>query len=515
MKIFFTAFHIEKTPPAFPLAAAILKTAILEDKRTSGNEVIIREYYLPAEISSIAEEIISDGADVCCLTACTWNSSEIIKLAAKLKKLKNNIRLIVGGPQATADSRDFSRSGHFDCIIAGEGEAVIADAVLGRNVDSSELKAPAAEFEKAPSPYPVAPELIEKHDGILWEVSRGCPYNCSFCYESKGGSRVRTVSDERLKSELELFKSRSIQNIWVLDPTFNHNRRHAGKVLESISEIYPEAHYTFEIRAELMDEATCGMLSELNASLQIGLQTTNPVAGKFINRKLKPEKFLEKCRIMADYNLTFGIDLIYGLPGDDFRGFCESVNFAVQACPNNLDIFPLSVLPGTELADRADELGLKNTGFPLYEIIENRSFKREDIKKAANLTRAVDLLYNREQAFAWFNTAASALELTPVEMFEGFNRHRNNDALDFIRDALRRKGNQKLLQVVDSFIRWSRAAETAFANPGREITVKLCRKPEILDELSRFKPEEFLRRHPSGKDRNYRLLFDGEELYIR
>ena len=100
-------------------------------------------------------------------------------------------------------------------------------------------------------------------------------------------------------------------------------------------------------------------------------------------------------------------------------------------------------------------------------------------------------------------------------MFEGFNRHRNNDALDFIRDALRRKGNQKLLQVVDSFIRWSRAAETAFANPGREITVKLCRKPEILDELSRFKPEEFLRRHPSGKDRNYRLLFDGEELYIR
>ena len=207
------------------------------------------------------------------------------------------------------------------------------------------------------------------------------PTTVSFCYESKGGNRVRTVSDERLKSELELFKSRSIQNIWVLDPTFNHNRRHAGKVLESISEIYPEAHYTFEVRAELMNEATCGMLSELNASLQIGLQTTNPVAGKFINRKLKPEKFLEKCRIMADYNLTFGIDLIYGLPGDDFRGFCESVNFAVQACPNNLDIFPLSVLPGTELADRADELVLKNTGFPLYEIIENRSFKREDIKK--------------------------------------------------------------------------------------------------------------------------------------
>ena len=514
MKIIFITFHIEKTPPAFPLASAILKTSLQQDSRTSDFNICINEYYLPADITAVAAKVLADSADICGFSACTWNSAEILSLATELRKVRPEIKLVVGGPQATADSSTFAESGLFNSIITGEGEGAIAEAVTRKRSGSPIIQAAPVDFKNTLSPYPAVQELLHRHDGILWEVSRGCPYNCAFCYESRGSSTVQTITEERLKSELRFFRDNNIRHIWVLDPTFNHNRDHAKTVLEAIIDIYPDAAYTFEIRAELMNEELCGLLSELNASLQIGLQTTNTNAGRLINRSLKAERFLDRCRMMAGFGLTFGIDLIYGLPGDNYEGFCKSLDFAVSASPNNIDIFPLSVLPGTLLAESADKLGLKHKGFPSYEVTESDSFSRSDIIKAAQLTKAVDLLYNREQAFAWFNTAAAALQTLPAELFSNFSRHPNNDVLDFIKTSFRKSNKHRLLPVVESFIRWSRAAETAFANPGKEIAVKLCRKPELLDEMSRISAEDFLRRYPSGKDRNYKLIFDGEELYI-
>ncbi|HAK45834.1 MAG TPA: hypothetical protein DCO79_07945 [Spirochaeta sp.] len=519
MTIFLISIHVEKSPPAFPLAAAILKTALLKDGRTSDADIRLPEYYLPLDTAAVAETLIAEGADFYCFSAYTWNSAEIISLAAELKNRDPNIKLIVGGPQATAMDGDFKKTGHFDRIIRGEGEDLIAQAVKESNADKTVFDAVVTDFERSASPYPAVMKEISGHDGILWEVARGCPYSCSFCYESRGCKTVRTIPDNRIISELKTFKRNNVEKIWVLDPTFNHSTIHAQKVLEAIINTHPDAHYTFEIRAELMSEKLCDMLSGLSTSLQIGLQTTNPAALKQINRSLAPQKFLDKCRMMSDYGLTYGIDLIYGLPDDNYESFCKSLDFAVSAGPNNIDIFPLSVLPGTELAEHADKLGIIDSGFPHYTTDHNNSFTKAEMSKAALTTEAVDSLYNKEQAFSWFNTAAAALHRTPSALFESFSRHRNNDALDFIRTEFRRSGKKNLqqvnlLQVVESFIRWSRAAESAFANPGREIRVKLCRKPEVLDKLVQNSPEDFLRRHPSGKERSYKIFFDGEELYI-
>ncbi|MDC7226515.1 MAG: B12-binding domain-containing radical SAM protein [Spirochaetales bacterium] len=518
MTISIISIHVEETPPAFPLAAAILKAATKADPRTSDSDVRLIEYYLPVSAYAAARELAESGTDACCFPAYTWNASAIINIASAIRAMNPSIRLITGGPQASADHSQFLNAECFDAVIRGEGERAIVDALTAESCSGNQttqlIDAPAADFESSPSPYPAAADVIKKHSGILWEVSRGCPYSCAFCYESRGSKTVRTIPENKMRAELHIFRENEIKKIWVLDPTFNYNHGHAEKVLARIAEIYPEAHYTFEIRAELMTEKLCSMMSELNISLQIGLQTINPDAGKIVNRRLSRKKFQNNCRMMSEYGLSFGIDLIYGLPADNYNSFRESLDFAVKAVPNNIDIFPLSVLPGTEISERKEELNLKEIGFPEYQIISNTSFSAEDIALAAKLTEAVDQFYNKEQAFPWFNAVTEAMELTPSELFEAFNRHRNLNVLDFIRAEFYSNGRQKLFPVIESFILWSRTAEQAFANPGREFPVKLCRRPEILDELSGCSPEAFLKRHPNGREKTYTIFFDGEELYI-
>ncbi len=515
MTIVLISIHVEKTPPAFPLAAAVIKTALKHNQGTAEFDVIMKEYYLPINTGKAAEELLKTGASAFGFSACTWNSAEIIKIAAGLRKSNKRLLLFTGGPHPSADSSRFAETGLFDFIVIGEAEKLIAETLLNPpRQKSAVLHFPPAGFTESESPYPAVISPSRQYDGVLWEITRGCPYNCAFCYESRGNKTIRTITNERIERELQLFKNNGIEKIWVLDPTFNHNRKHAETVLELIAKNYPDAHYTFEIRAELMTEKLCGLFAELDVSLQIGLQTTNNAALTEINRNLNSNKFLEKCKLMSGYGLTFGLDLIYGLPFDNYESFMKSLDFAVSTSPNNIDIFPLSVLPGTELTEKSKTLGLHHEGFPSYQLIECNSFSRSDMRKAEKLTAAVDMLYNREQAFPWFGTAAAALSLTPSELFEKYTGNTNIDAVVFFRREFHRAGLDHLFPVVDSLIRWSRTAEEAFQNPGKPFQVVLCRKPEILDELSNTDPETFLRRYPSGKNKNYSIYFDGEDLYI-
>lgn len=520
MTLILVSIHVEKSPPAFPLASAILKTSLKNDDRTAKIDVRLAEYYLPVEALKTAAELIRTGATAIGFSAATWNAAEVIAVAKEIKKINLETLVFVGGPQATASAESFSSTGFFDFILRGEGECIadiIAPFLFGKKnpPPSGIINSNPASFETGQSPFPAFFNEKKRTEGLLWEISRGCPYSCSFCYESRGNKNIRTISDERLKMELGIFREQGIEKIWVLDPTFNFNRKHAEKVLELILEHYPDPHYTFEIRAELMSEKLCKLFSGLDASLQIGLQTTKPESLKNINRSLNKEKFLDKCRMMSKYGLSFGIDLIYGLPGDNYSSFRESLDYAASAAPNNIDIFPLSVLPGTEISDKAEEYGIIQNGFPSFETIHNSSFTVSDMIKAAKLTEACDLLYNKEQAFAWFNTVTQALEISPSKLLEQFSVHgKKTDIPGFILSELRRQRKNNLIPVIGSFMNWSRTAEAAFNSPGRAFKIKLSHKPELLDKLTTMTAEEFIKRHPQIKERSYEIYFDGEELFI-
>jgi len=511
MTIVFVSIHIEKSPPAFPLAASILQTAVEESPGLKNCKADTREFYMLSTPSEIAGELTRSKASVFGFSVYTWNASSVIETVRLMKKQNPDLQFIAGGPQVTAVPDEFRKTGLFNLIVEGEGEAAVPAWL--QNQEQTE---PAIfDFEKSSSPYQ---RLLseKKYKGLLWEVSRGCPYNCAFCYESRGSKSIKEIPQQRQILELKLFREKEIEKIWVLDPTFNHNKKHAEDVLQRIIKYNPEAHYTFEIRAELMNEPLCSQFSELSASLQIGLQSTDKQVLKSVNRSLDAGKFLQKCRMMSSWGLTYGIDLIYGLPFDTIKKFLKSVDYAVDAGPNNIDIFPLSVLPGTELANKIEEWELNNEGFPSYTVTGNSHFPAADLKRAAEITHGCNELYNKEQAFPWFRTVLKALKVPASVLFEKYAKKNKDkdDVIGFLSHEFNSAGKASLFGVIESFILWSRTAEAAFTNPGTTFQVQLCRRPEMLDELAETDVESFLRKHPASKLRKYQIIFDGRELYI-
>ncbi|MCK5735473.1 MAG: radical SAM protein, partial [Spirochaetaceae bacterium] len=281
-------------------------------------------------------------------------------------------------------------------------------------------------LDNLPSPWKASALKGRKYEDTVWELTRGCPFNCHFCFESKGSDRVRHKSLSQAAVELKQLQKRGTGNIFLLDPTFNASPNRAKELLRLFISQAPELRYHMEVRTEFLDEEQAELYSELGCTLQIGLQTAHSEVARNIGRPFSPEGFQEKLLPLHEYAVPYGLDLIYGLPGDNLEGFRESLDFALSCAPNHLDIFPLSVLPGTRLRETARGLGLEYLKSAPYTVTgrknKNHSFSPEDLSLAANLTTAVDELYNKGRAVPWFLLCTDVLKLRPVEIIEAFIR---------------------------------------------------------------------------------------------
>jgi hypothetical protein len=211
-----------------------------------------------------------------------------------------------------------------------------------------------------------------------------------------------------------------VSQIFVLDSTFNQDVKRAKALLRLIAEKAPHVHCHFEVRHELLDEEQARLFSALTCSLQIGLQSADPEVAANVGRKFNRDDFVRKVSFLNEHGAIFGFDLIYGLPGDTIGKFRDGLDFALSLYPNHLDIFPLSVLPGTRVAERAAGLGLVHLRVPPYTLLESPTFPSGDMDAARRLGGACDIFYSRGKAVAWFNGILSALRMKPVPFLEEF-----------------------------------------------------------------------------------------------
>lgn len=214
---------------------------------------------------------------------------------------------------------------------------------------------------------------------------------------------MRPLPMARLEAELDLFVRHRVGQIWMLDSTFNHPPERGKELLRLLGRKAPHIHVHLEAKADFLDRETARLLGQLSCSVQVGLQSARPEVLRRIHRKFEPREFARKIQLLNQASVTFGFDLIYGLPGDDYAGFRQSLDFALGLTPNHLDIFPLAVLPGTELHRDAAELGLRAQTEPPYEILESPSCTAAEIEACRLLAAAVDLFYNTGRAVAFFS----------------------------------------------------------------------------------------------------------------
>lgn len=429
MRLVLVAIHIEASPRSVPLGPAML-ASVLRRSHPEAIQTRILDLFLQQSAEACATQILASDPDWVGFSIYVWNRSLTREIATLLKLRKPGILLLAGGSEVSADPERLLGEGWLDMVLPGEGEELIV-AVLDRLLKGTSIDAVrrtirpsiVEDLASLPSPYLDGSLDPAAYSGMLWELSRGCPFRCDFCFESRGTAGTRRVPMTRVKAELLHFEACRVSQVFVLDPTFNFDKPQAKAILRLIAEQAPAIHFFFEIRSEFIDAELAGLFAAIRCSLQIGLQSADDAVLRQISRNIDPQDFEAKVLLLHQAGATYGFDLIYGLPGDTLAGFYASLDFALSLAPNHLDLFPLSVLPGTRLHDTAPALGLRHLQDIPYTVIASPTFPEADLAAAARTARACDRMYNQGMAVPWFAILQEALELKPSELFQRFADH--------------------------------------------------------------------------------------------
>ncbi len=426
MKLTLVALHLEPSPRSVPLGPAML-ASVLKHAFPDAIETQVFDLFLQQSAEGCADLILAANPDWVGFSVYVWNRALSRDIARILRQRKPSLLLFAGGSEVSADPAGMLAEGWLDLVLPGEGEELIVD-VLGsllkgtpyadiqRSIQPSIVK----DLATLSSPYldgsldPVA------YSGMLWELSRGCPFRCDFCFESRGTAGTRRVPMDRVKAELLHFEACGVSQVFVLDPTFNFDKRQAKAILRLIAEQAPAIHFFFELRSEFIDAELAELFASIRCTLQIGLQSADDAVLRKISRNIDPADFEAKILLLHQAGAVYGFDLIYGLPGDTLQGFYASLDFTFSLAPNHVDIFPLSVLPGTRLHDTAPDFGLRHLPEIPYTVLASPTFSEADMAAAARTARACDLMYNQGKAVPWFALLLDAMALAPSELFIRF-----------------------------------------------------------------------------------------------
>ncbi len=364
-----------------PLAGACLKTAA-EGIPGARVEMLPESVVSYLGDAALLDWILSRRPDVVGFTVYAWNVERALHLARILKR-QYGPEIIFGGPEITRDN-ELIRTGDVDFFAYGEGEAVFKRYLRepdfrGRKDGSEDA---GAVFKTSPSPY--LKGLLEPkiENMMLLETQRGCPYRCGCCYYNKSRKRLSFADEEPLLESVRWAIEQGIPELYLLDPSLNA-RPGLKSLLKKIAGINPDGRLSIisEIRAEGVDAEGADLFARAGfAWFEIGLQSTNPRALKLLNRPTNLKRFLQGVRLLKEREIQSRIDLIAGLPGDDPEGFRNSVDFVAEhELEDDVQVFPLSVLPGSDFRKKSLELGLNFDPSPPYTIIDTPTFSSRDM----------------------------------------------------------------------------------------------------------------------------------------
>ena len=380
----------------------------IKDKNT-----VLKEFTINEPIGKVLREIVKENADIIAFSVYLWNVEEILKLSENIKKINKNVKIILGGPEVTYQSEKILKENPaVDYVIIGEGEETFPALINYLDGSSKEMPSHVSyridegfnigelglvcDTNKIPR---IAEAVASSYDGriVYIETVRGCPYNCSYCLSStiKG---IRPFEMERVKEELLILIKAEVRLIKFVDRTFNYDRKRAMEIWKFLIENNISSEFHFEISAHLIDDEMLEFLStvpENTFRLEIGVQSTNPETIKAINRNTDFEVITKVTKkIMEKGNITTHLDLIAGLPYEDYERFKESFNDVYNLRPLELQLGFLKLLSGCQITKEKDLYDYEYTSYSPYEILSNKFISFDEITRLKNVEEMVDIYYN-------------------------------------------------------------------------------------------------------------------------
>ena len=381
-------------------------------------EVLLREYTINQPKDEILKDIYGSGADVVCFSCYIWNISFVRELIRDLAKILPETAFWAGGPEVSYDAEKIlTEMPEVTGVLVGEGEKTFHDLLeyyidgkgsLGeiRGIayrDGEEIRHNGWRELMNLSEIPFVYQHLEEFENriIYYESSRGCPFSCSYCLSSID-KKLRFRDLELVKKELQFFLDHKVPQVKFVDRTFNCKHEHAMAIWKYILEHdNGVTNFHFEVSADLLRDEEMDLMAKMRPGLiqlEIGVQSTNPETIRAIHRHMDLDK-LERCvdRVHSFRNIHQHLDLIAGLPYEDYDTFQHSFNDVYQMKPDQLQLGFLKVLKGSLMQEEAEKYGIVHKEKEPYEVLSTNWLPYRDVLKLKAVESMVEVYYNSGQ----------------------------------------------------------------------------------------------------------------------
>lgn len=383
------------------------------------DHIVLKEYTINQQKDDIMRDIYLEHPDVVCVSCYIWNLSFVKELMADLIKILPGADFWAGGPEVSYDAEKFlTENSEFKGVMVGEGEETFKE-LAGHYVEKNpqNLKNMTGicyrdgdqiihngwrqimDLSSIPFIYKDLSEF--KNRIIYYESSRGCPFSCSYCLSSID-KKLRFRDTETVKKELQFFIDNKVPQVKFVDRTFNCKHDHAMAIWKYINEHdNGVTNFHFEISADLLREEELQEMSTMRPGLiqlEIGVQSTNPDTIKAIHRTMDFEKLKGIVdRIHSFGNIHQHLDLIAGLPYEDYDSFRHSFNDVYALKPQQLQLGFLKVLKGSYMMEMCKEYGIVYKTQEPYEVLSTKWLDYDHVLKLKTVENMVEVYYNSGQ----------------------------------------------------------------------------------------------------------------------
>ena len=398
-----------------PVAAYYLQTYLQEQAVAEHLNIQLFDSFLQnyGSDETILQEIKKNSPDIVCFSLFCWNVERSLFLAEQIKQHIESDTIpfiLAGGPEVTPDNALLHNSA-IDLYVYGEGEqtltSILETCLAAPDVRQTLSALPehlpgtmcgksgkfrvnppqqqAIDINVSTSAY--LKELVPRNNWneMFFETIRGCPFSCRFCYYNKNCGAIRFLDRPKVLELVQYAIDQQYREIFLLDPSFNI-RPDLKELLKQIAESNPnrQVKIATELRADMIDEQLAQLLADAGVyEVELGLQSIHADTMKQIGRTQNLQKFLRGTRAMLERGIETKVDLIIGLPGDNLEKFKESARWVKrEGLDDYLQVFCLSVLPGTYFRTHTDDFGLKFSPFPPYYLQSSYDWSEDEIKEA-------------------------------------------------------------------------------------------------------------------------------------
>ncbi|MBR2417839.1 MAG: DUF4080 domain-containing protein [Clostridia bacterium] len=404
-------------------------------------EVSVIEGTINENEDEIIKRLLDKKPDLIAFSTYIWNIKTVLSVAEKIKKERPNTIIVLGGPEVSFNQKQvLSENPFVDFISSGEGEKSVP---LLLNALSEEANADikgisyrkgesiiinegeVLSVEDIPSPY------CEEYFATLGnriayiESSRGCPFNCAFCLSGKEG-KVRFFDLTQVKENMLSLSNHGAKTVKFVDRTFNCNKNHAKEILNFIKENYggkipSDVCFHFEIAADILDSELFEIIEKLpkgSVQFEAGIQSFNENTLKRINRKTDLCKVKENVKKLLFFgNCHIHIDLIAGLPEEDFDSFRKSFNEAYELYANMLQLGFLKILHGSPMSEQRELYPCEYSFEPPYEVIATPWISEAELKTLHKCENELERLYNSGRFSRTLSYVLSKTNMQPFDLF--------------------------------------------------------------------------------------------------